>query len=262
MLYHVDSDMTLYPMYVPQKYRVTFDYNKVPYRYEYNDYEYMTGVDIPQIAATDSSRHYWGYVLQGWQMTNNAGDILPYFDVEEDKSFTLCYAEDVKLTAHWEPNNEYEYTPSSYKQNVYNITDGKNREISFTFYVDGKQTKQAVTSDYGLGNGADYVINMDNMSYDVVSKNFKKIKIHGRFNVHMVKDGYAVMRLKYKPKNGEEITWKTESYDLLDETITKFFSYELERTDVEYIKLEFDANGGGEDEYNLDQIRLWATYSE
>ncbi|MGN0379008.1 MAG: InlB B-repeat-containing protein [Butyrivibrio sp.] len=276
ILYHVGSDITLYPIYVPQKYRVTFDYNKDPYYYSYNEYEYMTGIDLPQVETTDPYRHYWGYVLNGWDMTktNNTDNtdntentnstknsLLPSFDTS-DKSFTLAFAYDVTLTAKWEPNNKYVYTPSDYKQNVYNITDGKDREISFTFYVDGKQTGQKVTGDYGLGNGADYVINMDNMSYDVVSKAFNKVKVEVQYNVHKVKTGYAVMRLKYKPKGGKEVTWKTESTDLDSTKITQYFPYELDRTDIEYFKIEFDANGGGEDEYNLDQVRLWVTYSK
>ena len=266
ILYHVGSDITLYPMYVPQKYRVTFDYNKEPYCYSFNDYDYMSVIDLPQVATTDTMKHNWGYVLNGWNMTrtnnnNTENTLLPSFDTS-DKSFTLCFAEDVTLTADWDPNNKYVYTPSDYKRNVYNITDGKNREISFSFYVDGKQTKQKVTGDYGLGNGADYIINMDNMSYDVVSKNFSKVKVNVQYNVHKIKTGYAVMRLKYKTKDGKEVTWKTESDDLDSSIITKFYSYELDRTDVEYFKIEFDANGGGEDEYNLDQVRLWITYSK
>lgn len=259
---HIESDITLYPMYVPIKYRVTFNYNKTPNIYTYNEYDYMTGIDIPQVATTDTLRHYWGYVLQGWDMYKSNGDKAAYFDAIKDKSFTLCYADDLKLYAVWKPNNKYVYTPSDYKKNVYNITDGKGREISFTFYVDGKQTKQAVTGDYGLGNGADYVINMDNMSYDVVSKEFNKIKVQVQYNVHKIKTGYAVMRLKYKTKNGKEVTWQTESTDLDSTKITQYFSYELDHTDIEYFKIEFDAEGGGDDEYNLDQVRLWVTYSK
>ena len=195
-------------------------------------------------------------------MTDLAGKRLGYLNASSNDSFTLAYARPINLIANWVPNGTYTYTPSDYSGNVYNITDGKKREIDFYFYVDGKQTGRPTTADYGLGNGADYVINMDNMSYDVVSQNFKKIQIKIQYNVYMVKDGYAVMRLRYKTKSGKkEVDWKTESSDLLEKNITKTFTYELDRTDVEYFRIEFDANGGGDDEYNLKKLRLWVTYT-
>lgn len=262
-LSYVGSDMTLYAVFEPNEYRVTFDYNNAKHAYSYNEYKYGTAVGIPQFDTTDTIRHNWGYKLKGWDMWDSTGKKTKYAWFDKEKSFTLYKAEDVKLIAAWEANNKYVYTPSNYKRNVYNITDGKNREISFTFYVDGKQKEKKVTGDYGLGNGANYVINMDNMSYDVVSNEFNKVKVQVQYNVHKIKTGYAVMRLKYKIKGEkDEVTWKTESTDLDSTKITQYFPYELDRTDIEYFKIEFDANGGGEDEYNLDQVRLWVTYSK
>ena len=258
---HVERNMTLYPVYTPKQYRVYFDYNLDKLYKEYDNHDFESKVDIKQVSTNDSKRHKWGYVLDGWDKTNDKNENLGYFDVSE-KSFILRDTEDITLKANWKPNGKYLYTPSKYT-NSYNITDGKNREISFKFYVDGKQEKEKVTGDYGLGKGADYVMNMDNMSLDVVSKNFKKVKVEVQYNVHMVKDGYAVMRLRYKLKDSKkEVSWKTESSDLLDKKITKYFSYELDRTDVEYFWIEFDANGGGDDEYNLDNILFKVTYLE
>lgn len=256
----VERNMTLYPVYTPKQYRVYFDYNLDKLYKEYDSHDFESKVDITQISTNDSKRHKWGYVLDGWDKTNDKNENLGYFDVSE-KSFILRDTEDITLKANWKPNAKYLYTPSKYT-NSYNITDDNNKEISFKFYVDGKQEKEKVTGDYGLGKGAEYVMNMDNMSLDVVSKNFKKVKVEVQYNVHMVKDGYAVMRLRYKPKNGKEVSWKTESSDLLDEKITKYFAYELDRTDVEYFWIEFDANGGGDDEYDLDNILFKVTYLE
>ena len=258
----IDKDMTLYPMYKPIQYNVLFEYRDEPRAFEVKHLDYMSKNELPKISVNDSERHKWGYVLDGWDMTDLAGKRLGYLNASSNDSFTLAYARPINLIANWVPNGTYTYTPSDYSGNVYNITDGKKREIDFYFYVDGKQTGRPTTADYGLGNGADYVINMDNMSYDVVSQNFKKIQIKIQYNVYMVKDGYAVMRLRYKTKSGKkEVDWKTESSDLLEKNITKTFTYELDRTDVEYFRIEFDANGGGDDEYNLKKLRLWVTYT-
>lgn len=194
----VERNMTLYPVYTPKQYRVYFDYNLDKLYKEYDSHDFESKVDITQISTNDSKRHKWGYVLDGWDKTNDKNENLGYFDVSE-KSFILRDTEDITLKANWKPNAKYLYTPSKYT-NSYNITDDNNKEISFKFYVDGKQEKEEVTGDYGLGKGAEYVMNMDNMSLDVVSKNFKKVKVEVQYNVHMVKDGYAVMRLRYKPK--------------------------------------------------------------
>lgn len=262
---YVESNMTLYAVYTPIQYRVIFDYNLDKGYKEYNFHDFESTVDIKQISTDDSKRHKWGYTLAGWDKTNDAKKNLGYYVAEgKDKvtSFILRDAEDITLKANWEPNGYYFYTPSSYK-NSYNVSDKKNKEISFKFYVDGKQKKEKVTGDYGLGKGADYVLNMDNMSYDVVSKNFTKVKVEIQYNVHMVKDGYAVMRLRYKKKDEKKMTsWQTESNDLLDEKVTRYYSYILDRTDVEYFWIEFDANGEGSDEYNMDQLLFKVTYLE
>lgn len=131
--------------------------------------------------------------------------------------------------------------------------------------MDGKQTDLEETGDYGLGNGADYVINMDNMSYDVVHKNYTKMRIHGRYNVHMIIDGYVIMRVSYKTADGKEVKWQTKTNDLLESAVTKFFDYTLDcgdAVDVKSIKLEFDADGGKADEYMMDQLRLWVEFSK
>ena len=192
-----------------------------------------------------------------WNVTNLSGVNYGHCN----NSYKLDRTEDVTLTADWQPNAVYTYTPSS-KNNTYNITDGKNREISFTFHVDGQQKKQKVTGDYGLGNGADYVINMDNMSYNAVSKNFKKIKVNVKYKVSRVENGYAVMRLKYKTKDGKEVLWKTVSVGLNeDKTVSnEDHTFELDRTDVTSFTIEFDAEGKGKDEHNLKQIKFGVTY--
>ena len=129
------------------------------------------------------------------------------------------------------------------------------------FFVDGKQTKVPVTEDHGLGDGADYVLNMDNMSYDVVSKDYNKIKVNFQCNLTIIHDGYADIRIKYKPKNGDEVSWKTASIDLQHaDGITKLPMYELERTDIEYFKIEFDASGGKIDEYLLWNLKILFEY--
>ena len=253
----VGRDMTLYAVFEPNEYRVTFDYNNAQHAYSYNEYKYETAVGIPQFDTTDTIRHNWGYNLRGWDMFKSTGK-CGWFDIE--KSFTLHETEDVKLIAQWDKNNTYLYTPSK-ADNSYDITDGKDREISFKFYVDGKQTEVPVTGDYGLGNGADYVINMDNMSYDVVSKDYNKIKVNLQCNLTIIHDGYADIRIKYKPKNGDEVSWKTASIDLQHaDGITKLPMYELERTDIEYFKIEFDASGGKIDEYLLWNLKILFEY--
>ena len=78
--------------------------------------------------------------LDGWDKTNDKNENLGYFDVSE-KSFILRDTEDITLKANWKPNAKYLYTPSKYT-NSYNITDDNNKEISFKFYVDGKQEKE------------------------------------------------------------------------------------------------------------------------
>lgn len=257
-LSYVGRDMTLYAVFEPNEYRVAFDYNNAQHAYSYNEYKYETAVGIPQFDTTDTIRHNWGYKLKGWDMYTKSRGKCGWFDIE--KSFTLHETEDVKLIAQWDKNNTYLYTPSK-ADNSYDITDGKDREISFKFYVDGKQTKVPVTGDHGLGNGADYVINMDNMSYDVVSKNYSKIKVNLQCNLTIIHDGYADIRIKYKPKNGDEVSWKTASIDLQHaDGITKLPMYELERTDIEYFKIEFDASGGKIDEYLLWGLKILFEY--
>lgn len=259
-LRYVQENMTLYPVYRPDRYKVTFDYNLGKLYKEYNWHDYGSDVSIPQI-GTDDEHHRWGYVLEGWDLVEGADG---YLDASEP-TFKMEYASDVELRARWAPNNKYLYTPSDFGRNKYTITDDKNREISFTFCVDGKQTDLEETGDYGLGNGADYVINMDNMSYDVVHKNYTKMRIHGRYNVHMIIDGYAIMRVSYKTADGKEVKWQTKTNDLLESAVTKFFDYTLDcgdAVDVKSIKLEFDADGGKADEYMMDQLRLWVEFSK
>ena len=254
---HVDRDMTLYPIFVPKKFCVTFDYNTGKWWKEWDWYDYESTIPLPKVEKNDTLRHKWGYVLDGWNVTNLSGVNYGHCN----NSYKLDRTEDVTLTADWQPNAVYTYTPSS-KNNTYNITDGKNREISFTFHVDGQQKKQKVTGDYGLGNGADYVINMDNMSYNAVSKNFKKIKVNVKYKVSRVENGYAVMRLKYKTKDGKEVLWKTVSVGLNeDKTVSnEDHTFELDRTDVTSFTIEFDAEGKGKDEHNLKQIKFGVTY--
>ena len=77
----------------------------------------------------------------------------------------------------------------------------------------------------------------------------------------IIHDGYADIRIKYKPKNGDEVSWKTASIDLQKASgITKLPMYELERTDIEYFKIEFDASGGKIDEYLLWNLKILFEY--
>ena len=85
-----------------------------------------------------------GYVLDGWDKTNDKNENLGYFDVSEKELYPARHREDITLKANWKPNAKYLYTPSKYT-NSYNITDDNNKEISFKFYVDGKQEKEEVT---------------------------------------------------------------------------------------------------------------------
>ncbi len=249
---HVNSGKVLYAVFEPNKHTVTFDFNKNPKFMTTATCAYYSSVPLPEFTTKDGNRHYWGYNLDGWDVFKDKSVYSDAYITSDKKNYTLYYDSDVTIKARWKPNGTYIYEPSDYMNNTYDITDDKNREISFTFYVDGKQTKVPVTGDYGLGNGADYVINMHNMSYDVVSKNFSKIKIKLQCNLTIVHDGYAKIRISYKPKNGKEVLWKTESKDLQDaKGVTEFPQYVLERTDIEYFKIEFDADGGKIDEYLL-----------
>ena len=105
------------------------------------------------------------------------------------------------------------------------------------------------------------MINMDNMSYDVVSKNYNKIKVNLQCSLTIIHDGYAKIRIYYKPKNGKEVLWKTASIDLQKASgITKLPVYELERTDIEYFKIEFGASGKDIDEYLLWGLKILFEY--
>ena len=232
---------------------MTFDYNKGSLYYTYNWYNYGTTIGIPQVDASHPGNK-WGYKIDGWDRTDGGG----YLDATET-SFALEEAKDIEFKARWTPNDTYVYAPSD-KDNTYNITDSKNREISFTFYVDGKQKEKETTGDYGLGNGADYIMNMDNMSGNVVRSNFSKMKISGRYRATMVEDGYAIMRISYMTTGGKEVKWQTKTNDLLEYWETKLFSYELDRTDLKWIKLEFDADGGKRDEYILSNLNFKVTF--
>ena len=247
------ENVKLYPVYRPNKYKVTFDYNKGSLYYTYNWYNYGTTIGIPQVDASHPGNK-WGYKIDGWDRTDGGG----YLDATET-SFALEEAKDIEFKARWTPNDTYVYAPSD-KDNTYNITDDKNREISFTFYVDGKQKDKETTGDYGLGNGADYIMNMDNMSGNVVRSNFSKMKISGRYRAKMVVDGYAIMRISYMTTGGKEVKWQTKTNDLLEYWETKWFSYELDRTDLKWIKLEFDADGGKRDEYILSNLNFKVTF--
>ena len=81
--------MTLYPVYTPKQYRVYFDYNLDKLYKEYDSHDFESKVDITQISTNDSKRHKWGYVLDGWDKTNDKNENLGYFDVSE-KELLSC----------------------------------------------------------------------------------------------------------------------------------------------------------------------------
>lgn len=250
------GNMTLYPVYRPNKYRVTFQYDSDDLIYTWNTHEYGSSIGIPW-NESDGIGHKKGYVIEGWDRSDGSG----YYSRESGiNSFILRDAKDITLNARWGLNHSYTYEPSN-SGNVYNITDGKNREITFTFYTDDRQKEKAVTGDIGLGNGADYVMNMPNIDVGKVRQKYKKMKIEGSYYVEMVQDGYAILRISYMTTDGKEVkNWKTQTSDLLDATKTKKFSYELDRTDIKWIKLEFDADGGGPDQYLMSKLGFTVTY--
>lgn len=251
----IDKDMTLYPMYEPIQYPVRVEYRD-QYTYDTYYYDFMSTNKLPVVSVDDTRRHKWGYNLNAWYLDAATGTSMMKLTLPKYDSFTMAYPKPIRLKADWTPNNKYVYTPSDRDRNSYDITDESGREVTFTFYVDGRQTDVPETGDYGLGDGGDYVIHMENISYDVVSKNYSKINIKTAYSLTILHDGYAIMRIKYKPKNGEEVSWTEKSTDLQNAKGITSDKFQLDRTDIEYIKFEFDADGGKIDEYLLWNMKI------
>ncbi len=252
----VSENMVLYPVFKPNKYKVTFDCNIGKTYKTYNWYNYGTQVPVEQLNPGDPG-HRYGYVLKGWDKLDGSSGYIK----AEESSFELQDAQDITLKAEWKANNTYTYTQSA-AWHSYDVTDDNGKEISFTYYVDGQQTGHKVTGDYGQGKGANYIMNMDNISPDAV-RQYKQMRIKGSYDAKMVKDGYAVLRISYKTTSGKEVQWKTQTTDLLDSNPTRTFEYVLSCPDgvnLEYIRLEFDANGGGADEYYMNNFKFTVTF--
>ena len=255
-LQNIGENMVLYPVFQPNKYKVTFDCNIGKLYQIYNWYPYGTQVPVQHLNPGDPG-HRYGYVLKGWDKVNGSSG---YIKAEED-SFELQDAQDITLKAHWDVNNTYTYTQSN-PSYLYDVTDDNNKEISFTYYVDGQQTGHEVTGDYGKGKGANYIMNMDNISPNPI-RQYKQMRIQGSYYAWRVIDGNAVMRISYKTTSGKEVKWQTQTTDLLDSNPRRDFDYVLSCPDgvnIEYIRLEFDANGKNDDEYYMNNFRFTVTF--
>lgn len=71
------------------------------------------------------------------------------------------------------------------------------------------------------------------------------------------------MRISYKTTSGKEVKWQTQTTDLLDSNPRRDFDYVLSCPDgvnIEYIRLEFDANGKNDDEYYMNNFRFTVTF--
>lgn len=251
-----EEQIYLYPVFKINQYRVQFVYNDAAHTWSFNDYDYNSYIIMPKPVK-------WGYNLQGWvKSTDNS--YLPMNSIDGEETMTGYYLKDtqtVTWSARWETNNLYEYKYSSW-ENEYTITDGDDREVTFTFPIEKKQGETKGTGDYGLEQKKeDYVIPMENISRDLVSKEYSKIRVTISYWVEKVHTGYAVLRTSYVNSNGKTVKLETKSEDL-DNAYYLEYEFVIDDTGAQSLQFEFDADGGGVDEYIIDGLSVKVQYEK
>lgn len=257
-----EEEIYLYPVFKINRYRVKFVYNNELNSWSFNDYDYNSYVSLPNPSVGEIG-HKWGHNLLGWVNTAN-NSYLPVKSVAGESvvdGYTLKDMQPVTWSAKWEVNSLYEYKYSSYK-NKYTITDGKDREITFTFPIEKKQGETTGTGDYGLAQKhEDYVIPMKNISRDHVSKEYKKIRVTISYWVDKVYTGYAILRTSYVNSNGKTVKLENKSEDL-DFAYYLKYEFVIEDAGAQSLKFEFDAEGGSVDEYIMSNLRVKVQYEK
>ena len=257
-----DDIIYLYPVFRVNRYRVEFDYNLGYFNTTYNVYDFNSVIDFPNPQPGDST-HKWGYYLRGWNKNigNGFAPVTPKNGETAVKSYKLTDPQYVVWTAVWEVNNKYEYQASSWK-NEYTITDGKEREVTFTFPIGTRNGEFTGTGDIGLSEKhEDYVIPVENVNRSLVSRDYKSISVTISYFVEKEITGYAILRTSYVGSDGKTHKLEEKSEDLDDAWYEKY-TFEIPDAGAKSIKFEFDANGGAEDKYIMDGLRVKMEYKK
>lgn len=241
-----NGNITLYPLWKANTYRVNFQYNDNNKTKEWVDCRYGQKYTLPE----DKGRQ--GYSFQGWDL-NGDGTA----NAKGGEALTMDEDKDITVYGIWKPNNKYKYVGSSGVK--YRVTD-KHELTRFTFYLDGDQGH--TTGESGL-DPARYHWNMKPISYEAIHSKYENVRIKVSFKIEKIDDGYADLRLYYNTRNSlsiEEVRFATEQADIdKDNGKTKTYEFELKRGkkfDVDRITLEFDAHGKKKDRYDMSNLNV------
>ena len=244
------TELILYPVWEANTYTISFD-TKGGGKVNSVQYKYMNDYNLPIPTR-------YGCVFEGWGLENNG--LATYKPKNNKVSFRMKETKNLKLYAVWKANNKYSYRASR----KFLVTDSKNQENYFKFFVNGNQTSDKVNGD--SDGSRRYNMNMTGLHTVPVSEQYKNMKVTVSFKIEKVKDGYADLKTYYYDRNGKKIEWHKEVEDLKkknNQTVT--YSYNLYHSggmNVSALEFEFDAHGAFADRYNICDLKIDVEFSK